>query len=82
MLDECGRLLREDDYDAYTLNNITAAKDLADSVSTQFGGYAGSIPQLTSHHAGLELHGASYRPRGEILNGTWTFSEAHRSIDS
>ena len=32
--------------------------------------------ELLADHEGMELHGRLYRPRPEILNGSWKFPEA------
>lgn len=63
-------------YDAYTLNNITAKKGADDSVTVQFGGCDGKIPNCLPTVAGWNYWVRLYRPRAEILNGTWKFPEA------
>ena len=49
-------------FDAYTLNNITAKKDADGSVTVQFGGCDGKIPNCLPIMTGLELHGAALSP--------------------
>jgi hypothetical protein len=60
---------------AYTVNNITAKKDKDGSVTIQFGGcdskVANCLPIMTGWNYTVRL----YRPRAEILNGTWSFPE-------
>jgi hypothetical protein len=67
----------KNDRDAYTLNNITAKKDADGSVTIQFGGDANAVPNvLLPITPGWNYLVRLYRPRAEILNGTWKFSEA------
>jgi hypothetical protein len=63
-------------YGAYTLNNITAKKNQGESVSIQFGGCDGKIPNCLPTMKGWNYMVRLYRPRPEILNGTWKFPEA------
>ena len=63
-------------YDAYTLNNITATKNADRSVSIQFGGCDGKIPNCLPVTPGWNYWVRLYRPRSEILNGSWKFPEA------
>ena len=61
---------------AYTLNNITAKKSEDGSVAVQFGGCDGKIPNCLPIMNGWNYMVRLYRPRPEILNGTWKFPEA------
>ena len=61
---------------AYTLNNITAKKSADGSVAIQFGGCDGKIPNCLPIMKGWNYMVRLYRPRAEILNGTWKFPEA------
>ena len=61
---------------AYTLNNITARKDEGGSITIQFGGYDGKTPNCLPITPGWNYLVRLYRPRKEILDGTWTFPEA------
>jgi hypothetical protein len=63
-------------YDAYSLNNITAKKSEDGSVAVQFGGCDGKIPNCLPTMPGWNYMVRLYRPRTEILNGTWKFPEA------
>lgn len=63
-------------YNAYTLNNITAQKNADGSVTVQFGGCDGNIPNCLPIMEGWNYIVRLYRPRVEILNGTWKFPEA------
>jgi hypothetical protein len=63
-------------YDAYSVNNITAAKGADGSVDVQFGGCDGKIPNCLPVTKGWNYIVRLYRPRSEILNGKWSFPEA------
>ncbi len=60
-------------YDAYSLNNITAKKNDDGSTSIQFGGCDGKITNCLPTPAGWNYTVRLYRPRAEILDGSWTF---------
>lgn len=61
---------------AYTLNNITAKKDGDGSITVQFGGCDGKVPNCLPIMNGWNYMVRLYRPRKEILEGTWKFPEA------
>jgi hypothetical protein len=63
-------------YNAYSLNNITAQKAADGSVVVQFGGCDGKIPNCLPIVRGWNYLVRLYRPRAEILDGTWKFPEA------
>jgi hypothetical protein len=63
-------------YNVYNLNNVTARKNADASVTIQFGGCDGIIPNCLPIVAGWNYTVRLYRPRAEILNGTWKFPEA------
>jgi hypothetical protein len=63
-------------FDAYALNNITAKKHADGSVAVQFGGCDGTIANCLPTMPGWNYLVRLYRPRAEILNGTWTFPAA------
>jgi hypothetical protein len=63
-------------YDAYSLNNITAKKNEDGSVAVQFGGCDGKIPNCLPTMPGWNYMVRFYRPKPEILNGSWRFPEA------
>lgn len=63
-------------YDAYTLNNITAKKEADGSIAVQFGGCDGKIPNCLPITAGWNYMVRLYRPRAEVLNGSWRFAQA------
>jgi hypothetical protein len=62
-------------YDAYSLNSITAKKNADGSIAIQFGGCDGKIPNCIPVVKGWNYTVRLYRPRPEILNGTWKFPE-------
>jgi hypothetical protein len=66
----------KNDRNAYTLNNITAKKNADGSVTVQFGGEANAAPNVLPITPGWNFLVRLYRPRKEILDGTWKFPEA------
>jgi len=62
-------------YDAYSLNNITSQKAADGSVNIQFGSCHGKIPNCLPIMNGWSYTVRLYRPRADILNGTWKFPE-------
>lgn len=62
-------------YGAYSLNNITARKNGDGSISIQFSGCDGKIPNCLPIMKGWNYTVRLYRPRAEILNGKWKFPE-------
>jgi hypothetical protein len=68
---------QKNQFDAYTLNNITAVKGANGSITVQLGGCDGKIPNCMPTTPGWNYWVRLYRPRSEILNGSWTFPEAH-----
>jgi len=61
---------------AYTLNNITGKKAADGSIAVQFAGCDGKMPNFLPIFPGWNYWVRLYRPRAEILNGTWTFPAA------
>ena len=61
---------------AYTLNSLTAKADADGSFSIQFGGGDSKVDNCLPTPSGWNYLVRLYRPRPEILNGTWTFPEA------
>jgi hypothetical protein len=60
---------------AYALNNVTAKKGADGSIAIQFGGCDGKIANCLPIVKGWNYTVRLYRPREEILNGTWKFPE-------
>ena len=69
-------LILKNSLDAYSLNNITARKAADESVSVQFGGCNGKIPNCLPIMKDWNYMVRLYRPRAEILTSTWNFPEA------
>lgn len=63
-------------FDAYTLNDITAKKDADGSIEVQFGGCGGKVANCLPITPGWNYIVRLYRPRTEILSGSWKFPEA------
>jgi hypothetical protein len=66
----------KNDRNAYTLNNLTARTNPDGSVTVQFGGCDGNAVNCLPITPGWNYWVRLYRPRPEILNGSWTFPEA------
>jgi len=62
-------------YNAYTVNSITGRKGTDGTIAIQFGGCDGKIPNCIPITKGWNYTVRLYRPRAEILNGTWKFPE-------
>jgi hypothetical protein len=65
----------KNEANAYSFNNITAKKDNDGSITIHFGGdpkQSNYIPITKGWNYTARL----YRPRQEILDGTWKFPEA------
>jgi hypothetical protein len=63
-------------FNAYSLNNITATKGADSSVTIQFGGCDGKIANCLPIMPGWNYSVRLYRSRAEILDGKWTFPPA------
>src|SRR5262245_39059502 len=68
--------IQKNEHNAYSLNSITAKKGDDASVTVQFGGYDGKTPNCLPITPGWNYLVRLYRPRKEILEGTWKFPEA------
>jgi hypothetical protein len=64
--------LHKNDLDAYSVNNISGVKNPDGSVTINLGG-DGSLPNSLPITEGWNYTVRMYRPRAEILDGTWTF---------
>ena len=60
----------------YSINAITAKKDGDGAVTVQFGGCDGMATNCLPIMPGWTYTVRLYRPRPEILNGSWKFPEA------
>jgi len=71
-----GGYFTPNDLDAYTLNNITAEGSQDGTITVQFGGCDGQVPNCLPTPEDWNYMVRLYRPGDEILDGTWTFPEA------
>ena len=67
---------QKNDLNAYSLNNITSKKNQDGSVTVQFGGCDGKIPNCLPIMKGWNYTVRLYRARPEALSGQWKFPEA------
>lgn len=65
----------KNDLDAYSLNNITAKKGADGAVDIRFGGCDGKVANCLPIMEGWNYTVRLYRPRAEILDGSWKFPE-------
>ena len=61
------------DRDAYSVNNVTAKPNDDGSVTVHFGGCDDDRPNCLPIMDGWNYTVRLYRPRAEILDGSWTF---------
>jgi hypothetical protein len=62
-------------FDAYALNDVTAVKGADGSIAIQFGGCDGKVPNCLPTMPGWNYTVRLYRPRKEILDGSWGFPD-------
>jgi len=62
---------------AYSLNNLSAKSSTDGAYTIQFGGCDKTTPNCLPITDGWNYTVRLYRPRKEILDGTWKFPEAH-----
>ena len=65
---------QKNEYDAYSVNNISGTPNKDGSFTIHFGGDPKSVNYLPIME-GWNYVVRLYRPRKEILKGTWTFPE-------
>jgi len=65
----------KNEFNAYSVNNITATKGDGGEVDIQFGGCDGKIANCLPIMKGWNYTVRLYRPRAEILDGSWKFPE-------
>jgi hypothetical protein len=63
----------KNDYNAYSVNSVTAIRGDDGSVVIQLGGCDGKIPNCLPIMAGWNYTVRLYRPQAQILDGSWTF---------
>ena len=61
------------DRDAYSVNNITATPNADGSITVHFGGCGYERPNCLPITDGWNYIVRLYRPRPEVLDGSWTF---------
>lgn len=66
---------QKNEFDAYSLNNITAKRNTDGSVTIHFGGCDGRIPNCLPIMSGWSYTVRLYRARPEVLSGKWKFPE-------
>jgi hypothetical protein len=69
----------QNDRKVYSFNNVTAQKDADGSVTIQFGGCTDKAANCIPIVAGWNYMVRLYRPRPELLNGSWKFPDAQAS---
>jgi hypothetical protein len=67
----------KNDRDAYSINNITGSRSDDGSYEIRFGGCDGARANCLPIAKGWNYTVRLYRPRPEILDGTFKFPEAH-----
>lgn len=67
--------MEKNDRNIYSLNNITAKKETDGTVIIQFGGCHDKAKNCLPITKGWNYTVRLYRPRKEILDGTWRFPE-------
>ncbi|PSB22795.1 carboxylesterase [filamentous cyanobacterium CCP2] len=65
----------KNEQNSYSINNVTAKRDADGSVTIQFGGCDGTVPNCIPITEGWNYWVRLYRPRKEILDGTYKFPE-------
>ncbi|KWV53655.1 carboxylesterase [Rhizobium altiplani] len=66
----------ENEYNSYSINNITASKTTDGEVDIQFGGCDGKVANCLPIMKGWNYTVRLYRPQEDILSGTWKFPDA------
>lgn len=64
------------DLNAYSINSITGRKGEDGAITIQFGDCTRDIPNCLPVSSGWNYMVRLYRPRQEILDGTWSFPKA------
>lgn len=71
----------KNDYNAYSINNLTATKNADGSVTAQFGGCDGKIPNCLPVVEGWNYTVRLYRPDQNVVSGEWKFPEAEPRLN-
>lgn len=67
---------QKNEFEAYSLNNITAMKNAGGSVDVQFGACDSKIENCLPTFPDWNYMVRLYRPRSKTLSGAWKFPEA------
>ena len=67
---------KPNELNAYSINSVTGKKGADGAITIQFGGCSKDTPNCLPITDGWNYMVRLYRPRLEILNGTWTFPTA------
>ncbi len=70
------RYFEKNPLDSYSVNNVTAKPNPDGSYTIQFGGCAKETPNCLFTPAGWNYNVRQYRPRKEIIEGSWVFPKA------
>ena len=65
--------LAKNTLESYALSNLTAKPNMDGSVTVQFGGCTKATPNCLVTPAGWNYIVRMYRPRKEVLDGSWRF---------
>ena len=68
-----GGFFEPNDRDAHSVNNVTAKPNDDGSVTVHFGGCGDDLPNCLPITDGWNYTVRLYRPRSEILDGSWVF---------
>lgn len=71
-----GGFFEKNEYNAYSINNLTAKANEDGSVTAQFGGCDGKIPNCLPIVDGWNYTVRLYRPEPAVVSGEWKFPEA------
>ncbi len=71
---------QQNPYNAYSVNDITGKKNPDGSLTVQFGGCDGKIPNCLPIMPGWNYIVRLYLPRPEVLNGTYKFPELQKVL--
>ena len=65
----------------YSVNSVTGTRDSDGSITIRFGDHGADVPNTIPITEGWNYLVRLYRPRPEILDGTWTFPTIDTAID-
>ena len=68
---------RANDAGGWSLNNVTAARDANGATTIRFGGADHNAPNYLPIAPGWNYTVRLYRPRKQVLDGSWHFPDAH-----